>query len=61
MTQDGVATTYTYDANNRLTAETVAGAVTTYKYDANGNLINAWNSGNLIRIMRLALSITKQP
>ena len=46
MTQNNVTTTYTYDANNRLTAETAAGVATTYTYDNNGNLINAWNAGN---------------
>ena len=30
MTQNGVTTTYTYDDNNRLESETVAGVATTY-------------------------------
>ncbi|MDX2213825.1 MAG: hypothetical protein SFY66_11120 [Oculatellaceae cyanobacterium bins.114] len=33
-------TTYTYDANDRLLTETLAGVVTTYGYDNNGNTIS---------------------
>ena len=46
MTQNNVTTTYTYDANNRLWKETVAGIATTYAYDANGNMISALKGGN---------------
>ena len=46
MTQNGVTTTYEYDANNRLTSETVAGVARSYDYDRNGNLINVQSDGN---------------
>jgi len=38
----GTATTYGYDAGNRLTTVTRAGKTTTYQYDQAGRLASLW-------------------
>ncbi len=44
-TRNGIVTTYSNDAINRLLGQTVAGGVATFVYDALGNTLVKWQQG----------------
>ena len=46
--EDGVTTSYTYNANDQLITETAPGTVLTYTYDANGNTIEKDDGANSV-------------
>ena len=45
MTQNGVTTTYTYNSQNQLIAETGPNGNYTYQYDALGNMVSSTDNG----------------
>ena len=47
-TQGPATTTYTYDANNRLLAETTGVSNKVYSYDNNGNTLTVYKDGTLV-------------
>ena len=50
-TRNGVVTTYTNDAKNRLLGQTVAGGVATFAYDPLDNTLLKWQQGQYSQTM----------